>query len=75
MIQEKFLVTGILTNGSTANIKMIADKAPMQEAKPAEPDVEDAYMYLMNHTSASKSREQGVEVCLGHYLSKSASKF
>lgn len=57
MIQEKFLVTGILTNGSTANIKLIADQAPMQEAKLAEPDVEDAYMYLMNHTFVSKSRE------------------
>ncbi len=57
MMQEKFLVTGILTNGSTANIKLIADQAPMREAKQAEPDVEDAYMYLMNHTSASKGRE------------------
>ncbi|MEY8389928.1 ABC transporter ATP-binding protein [Lachnospiraceae bacterium] len=52
MIQEQFLVTGILTNGSTANIKIIAEEAPLKGAKPGQPDVEDAYMYLMNHASA-----------------------
>ncbi len=57
MIQEKFLVTGILTNGSTANIKIISEGLPMKNAKPAGPDVEDAYMYLMNHASVSKSRQ------------------
>lgn len=57
MIQEQFLVTGILTNGSTANIKIIADEVPMKGAKPASPDVEDAYMYLMNHTSAHERRQ------------------
>ncbi len=51
-VQEKFLVTGILTNGSTANIKIIADEPPIKGAKPGQPDVEDAYIYLMNHTSA-----------------------
>lgn len=57
MIKEQFLVTGILNNGSTATIKMIAEEPPMKEAKLAGPDVEDAYMYLMNHASASKGRE------------------
>lgn len=57
MIQEKFLVTGILTNGGTANIKIIAEELPMKTAKPCSPDVEDAYMYLMNHSSASESRK------------------
>ncbi|MFG6384183.1 MAG: ABC transporter ATP-binding protein [Lachnospiraceae bacterium] len=56
-IQEKFLVTGILTNGSTANIKIIAEELPIQDAKPANPDVEDAYMYLMNHASANPNRQ------------------
>lgn len=57
MVKEQFLVTGILTNGSTANVKMIAEELPMKGAKPAGPDVEDAYMYLMNHASASHGRE------------------
>lgn len=57
MVKEQFLVTGILANGNTANIKIIADEPPMKGAKPAGPDVEDAYMYLMHHTSASLGRE------------------
>lgn len=57
MVQEQFLVTGILTNGSTATIKIIADELPMKGAKPANPDVEDAYMYLMGHASAFRGRE------------------
>lgn len=47
-IQESFLVTGILTSGSSANIKIVAQELPMKAAKPCTPDVEDAYMYLMN---------------------------
>lgn len=47
-IQEKFLVTGILTSGSSATIKIISEEPPMKGAGPAEPDVEDAYMYLMH---------------------------
>ncbi len=57
MVQEQFLVTGILTNGSTASIKIVADGLPMAGAKPANPDVEDAYMYLMGHASALQGRE------------------
>lgn len=53
MIQERFLVTGILTNGSTASIKVIAEESPGKEAKPAGPDVEDAYMYLMHQAAPS----------------------
>ncbi len=47
-IQEKFLVTGILTSGSSANIKIISEEPPMRDAKLTGPDVEDAYMYLMH---------------------------
>lgn len=57
LVKEQFLVTGILTNGSSANIKIIAEESPMKGAVPASPDVEDAYMYLMNHTSAAKAGE------------------
>ena len=49
MIRDQFLVTGILTNGSMANVKIIAEHSPLKEAKPCSPDVEDAYMYLMHH--------------------------
>lgn len=47
-IQEKFLVTGILTSGSSANIKIISEEPPMRDAKLTGPGVEDAYMYLMH---------------------------
>lgn len=57
LVKEQFLVTGILTNGSSANIKIIAEESPMKGAVPASPDVEDAYMYLMNHASAAKAGE------------------
>lgn len=56
-IQEDYLVTGILANGSVATIKLISQGLPMKGASPAEPDVEDAYMYLMNHASAAQGRE------------------
>mgnify|MGYP001146451660 CR=1 FL=1 len=56
-IQEGYLVTGILANGSVATIKLISQGLPMKGASPAEPDVEDAYMYLMNHASAVQGRE------------------
>ncbi len=48
-VKEKYMVTGILTTGSTANVKIIADAPPFPQAKPVQPDVEDAYMYLMAH--------------------------
>ena len=57
LVKEQFLVTGILTNGSSANIKIIAEESPMKGAVPASPDVEDAYMYLMNHASAAQAGE------------------
>lgn len=47
-VKEKYMVTGILTTGSTANVKIIADETPFPQAKPVQPDVEDAYMYLMH---------------------------
>ena len=47
-VKEKYMVTGILTTGSTANVKIIADEKTFPQAKPVPPDVEDAYMYLMH---------------------------
>lgn len=46
-IKEKYLVTGMLTSGSLTSVKLIADEKPFEQAKQCNPDVEDAYMYLM----------------------------
>lgn len=53
MIKDTFLVTGILTNGSTSTVKMVSEELPMAEAVLCNGDVEDAYMYLMHryHTA------------------------
>lgn len=48
LIKETFLVTGILTNGSTSTIKMVSEQPPMKDAVLCNGDVEDAYMYLMH---------------------------
>ena len=50
-MQERFLVTAILTAGSLTRIKIIADAPPIDGAELCSPDVEDAYMYLMHHKS------------------------
>lgn len=47
-VKQKYMVTGILTTGSTANIKIISDEKPFPLAKQVQPDAEDAYMYLMH---------------------------
>lgn len=55
MIKDTFLVTGILTNGSTSTIKIVSEESPMKEAVLCNGDVEDAYMYLMHiHHNAEK---------------------
>ncbi len=53
-VKQKYMVTGILVTGNTANIKMIADENPFAQAKQVRPDVEDAYMYLMHEGSKKK---------------------
>ena len=47
MMKERYLVTGILTSGSLAKVKLIADEKPLESATLCSADVEDAYMYLM----------------------------
>ena len=47
-VKAKYMVTGILAMGSSANVKIIAEETPFPRAKRVQPDVEDAYMYLMN---------------------------
>lgn len=52
MIKDTFLVTGILTNGSTSTVKIVSKEPPMKEAILCKGDVEDAYMYLMHQYRA-----------------------
>lgn len=47
-VKEAYLVTGILTTGSTTNVKIIAEEQPFPGAVSCNGDVEDAYMYLMH---------------------------
>ena len=47
MMKERYLVTGILTSGSLAKVKLIADEKPFESATLCSADVEDAYIYLM----------------------------
>ncbi len=47
-VKQKYMVTGMLVTGTTANIKIIADEKPFPQSRQVPPDVEDAYMYLMH---------------------------
>ena len=53
-VKEKYLVTGMLTSGSLTHVKFIADERPFEAAKECDPDVEDAYMYLMKQQEVSE---------------------
>ena len=54
LLQEQFLVTGILNTGSIANVKIVADTRPLPDAKPCGADVEDAYLFLMHHKGGER---------------------
>lgn len=47
-VKAKYIVTGILAMGSSAHVKIIAEEKPFPQAKQVQPDVEDAYVYLMS---------------------------
>lgn len=57
LIKDTFLVTGILTNGSTSTIKIVSNEPPMKEAILCNGDVEDAYMYLMHQQHGRMSSD------------------
>lgn len=46
-VKEKYIVTSMITKGSKAEIRFIAKTKPFEEAVGVEPNVEDAYLYLM----------------------------
>ncbi len=47
-VKRQYLVTAMHTKGSRAGIRFISETWPFDDAETVEPDVEDAYMYLMN---------------------------
>jgi ABC-2 type transport system ATP-binding protein len=49
-IKKEYIVTGLLTKGSKVDIRFVSDtdKVPFEGAINVEPNVEDAYLYLMN---------------------------
>lgn len=47
-IKKEYIITGLLTKGSKAEVRMVAEKMPFESAVCCEPNVEDAYLYLMN---------------------------
>lgn len=47
-VKRRYLVTAMHTKGSRAEIRFLSEDEPFAGAQAAEPDVEDAYMYLMN---------------------------
>ncbi len=47
-LKEKYVVTGVLTRGSKADVRFISSKKPFPAAELIEANVEDAYMFLMN---------------------------
>lgn len=55
-VSSKYMVTGILNTGSTANVKIVSNSRPFADAKPIQADVEDAYLYLMH-------KKRGDETC------------
>lgn len=59
-IKKKYMVTGMLTKGSKAEVRFVAEEKPFERAENCEPNVEDAYLYLMNEKGGEKTC---LEVC------------
>lgn len=47
-LKEEYIITSMLTKGSKAELRLVADELPFENAVCCEPNVEDAYLYLMN---------------------------
>jgi ABC-2 type transport system ATP-binding protein len=46
-IKEKYTVTGMLTSGNSVTVRLISENHPCDQAESCEPNVEDAYMYVV----------------------------
>lgn len=51
-IKKDYIVTGMLMKGSKAEVRFIAETEPFNGAHFAEPNVEDAYLYMMDGKGA-----------------------
>lgn len=47
-IKKDYIVTGMLSHGSHADVRFVANEKPFEGAEQAEPNVEDAYLYMMD---------------------------
>lgn len=47
-VKKDYIVTGVMTKGSKTEIRFISDEEPFEGAVSVEPNVEDAYLYLMS---------------------------
>lgn len=47
-LKKDYIITGMLSKGSKAEVRLVAEKLPFPGAVECEPNVEDAYLYLMN---------------------------
>lgn len=47
-IKKEYIITGMLTKGSKAEVRLVAEKMPFKNAVCCQPNVEDAYLYLMH---------------------------
>lgn len=46
-MKQRYTVTGMLAMGAHINVRFVSEEAPFPGAEPAQANVEDAYMYLM----------------------------
>lgn len=46
-MKQRYTVTGMLTMGAHINVRFVSEEPPFPGAEPAQANVEDAYMYLM----------------------------
>lgn len=47
-LKKEYTVTGMLTKGSMVDVRFVSEEKPFDGAGNCEPNVEDAYLYLMN---------------------------
>lgn len=47
-LKKDYIVTGMLTKGSMVDVRFVSEERPFEGAKNCDPNVEDAYLYLMN---------------------------
>lgn len=54
-IKEKYVITSMVTQKDSVNVRFISDVKPFLTAEAVAPNVEDAYMYFMNQSRGNVS--------------------